>query len=47
MNGEAAPSRSVALFGSSRCVPGDPDWKTARDLGGLIARRGWTLATGG
>lgn len=39
--------RSVALFGTSRSIPDDEDWKTARHLGRHIAEHGWTLVCGG
>jgi uncharacterized protein (TIGR00730 family) len=37
----------VAVFGGSRCAPGEPDWEVALELGRGIAAAGWTLVTGG
>ncbi len=44
-----APRRrpQVAVFGSARLRPGDPEFAEARRLGELIAGAGWTLCTGG
>jgi uncharacterized protein (TIGR00730 family) len=43
----AAPSPRVAVFGSARLQPDDPEYAEARRAGELIARAGWTLCTGG
>lgn len=47
-----APSRrghppQVAVFGSARLLPDDPEYARTRRLGELIAGAGWTLCTGG
>jgi uncharacterized protein (TIGR00730 family) len=44
-----APRRrpQVAVFGSARLRPGDPEYAEAHRLGELIAGAGWTLCTGG
>lgn len=41
----AAPT--VAVFGSARLEPGDAEYEEIRVLGGLLARAGWTVSTGG
>ncbi len=46
MSPAAAPVR-VAVFGSARLLPEDPEYAEARRAGELIARKGWTLCTGG
>ena len=46
MSPAAAPPR-VAVFGSARLLPDDPEYHEARRTGELIARAGWTLCTGG
>jgi len=38
---------NIAVFGSARPQPGDPDYETAYQLGRLIAQAGHTLLTGG
>jgi uncharacterized protein (TIGR00730 family) len=45
----APPGRppQVAVFGSARLRPADPEYADARRLGELIARAGWTVCTGG
>lgn len=45
MNGR--PRRQVAVFGSARLRPPDPEYAEARRLGELIAREGWSVCTGG
>jgi uncharacterized protein (TIGR00725 family) len=45
MTGSRPPQ--VAVFGSARLRPGDPEYAEARDLGGLLASAGWTICTGG
>jgi uncharacterized protein (TIGR00725 family) len=37
----------VAVFGSARLRPGDPERAETRRLGELLARAGWTVCTGG
>ena len=37
----------VAVFGSARLRPGDPEYGGARRLGELLAGAGWTVCTGG
>jgi uncharacterized protein (TIGR00730 family) len=37
----------VAVFGAAFLPEDSPAYATARELGGLIAGRGWTVATGG
>ncbi len=39
--------RVVAVFGSSRIAPDDPDYHQAERLGRLLGDAGWTVATGG
>ena len=43
----AAARPRVAVFGSARLLPDDPEYHEARRTGELIARAGWTLCTGG
>ncbi len=38
---------SVAVFGSSEPAPDSPLYRTARETGGLLADRGFTVITGG
>ena len=40
-------TKGVVLFASARTRPGTPRYVQARELGGLIARRGLPLITGG
>ena len=37
----------ITVFGSGKPRPGDPDYAAAQELGGLIARAGHTVLTGG
>lgn len=37
----------IAVFGSSRVLPSDPEWDQAVELGRLLALAGATIATGG
>jgi uncharacterized protein (TIGR00730 family) len=39
--------RGVSVFGSARVPPGSPEYELARDLGGRLARAGFTVITGG
>jgi len=39
--------RVVAVFGSSRIGPDDPEYAVAEHLGRLLGNKGWTVATGG
>ena len=41
------PVPVVAVFGSSRTVPGSPEWEQAEAWGGAIARAGFAVASGG
>ncbi len=41
------PSPVVTVFGSSRPAPGSERYETARRLGELLARAGFSVATGG
>lgn len=47
----AAPAarqrRIVTIFGSARCVPGDPLYLLAYELGFACAQRGWVVRNGG
>lgn len=40
-------SRSVAVFGSSEPLPGDPLYEEGREVGRLLAGDGWRIVTGG
>lgn len=37
----------VSIFGSTRAVLSDPYYKQAKELGGLLAKNGYTVITGG
>ena len=37
----------VSVFGGSAPRPGTPAYESARQMGALLARAGWTVATGG
>jgi len=37
----------IAVFGSARTPPGDPEYEQARELGRLLGERGYTVVTGG
>jgi uncharacterized protein (TIGR00730 family) len=37
----------VAIFGAAFLPEDGPAYKSARELGGLLAKKGWTVATGG
>jgi uncharacterized protein (TIGR00730 family) len=37
----------VSIFGSARTKPSRPEYKLAREVGGILARRGITVITGG
>lgn len=39
--------RTIAVFGSSRCAEESPPYREARELGGLLARAGYTVLSGG
>ena len=45
MNEENAPL--ITVFGSSRSIPDDPDYKEGVRLGALLAGRGFRVCTGG
>jgi uncharacterized protein (TIGR00730 family) len=40
-------NRSVVVFGSSRSLPGDPNYRLAHELGMALARRGADVRCGG
>jgi uncharacterized protein (TIGR00730 family) len=40
-------NRSVVVFGSSRSLPGDPNYRLAHELGMALARRGAEVRCGG
>jgi uncharacterized protein (TIGR00730 family) len=50
-NGETSPiigsEKIIAVFGAAFLTENGPEYRTAYDLGGEIARRGWTVASGG
>lgn len=39
--------KEVTIFGSARAMPDDPAYKTARELGALLGKDGYTVITGG
>jgi len=39
--------RIVTIFGGSRCVEGDPEYREAERVGQLLAEAGFTICTGG
>ncbi len=41
------PKHTVSIFGSSRPVPGDPEYAIARETGEQIALAGFTVCNGG
>ena len=43
----ATLSRGIAIFGSARTKPGDPDYKAAQETGALFAAQGYAVITGG
>jgi uncharacterized protein (TIGR00730 family) len=43
----AAITNGVAIFGSARTQPDDPDYKAAQETGALFARAGFSVITGG
>ena len=43
----ATLSRGIAIFGSARTKPDDPDYKTAQETGALLAAQGFAVITGG
>ncbi|HTW18670.1 MAG TPA: TIGR00730 family Rossman fold protein [Mycobacteriales bacterium] len=43
----AEAPRAVCVFGSSRTVPGAPEYVAGEQLGGALARDGWAVITGG
>jgi uncharacterized protein (TIGR00730 family) len=44
---EMTRAKVVAVFGGSQTAPGAPIYETAVQLGGELARAGWTVMTGG
>lgn len=40
-------SQTIAVFGASRCEPGDGVWKNGEQLGRLLVERDYRVATGG
>lgn len=43
----ATLSRGIAIFGSARTQPDDPDYKAAQETGALLAAQGFSVITGG
>jgi len=43
----ASLSRAIAVFGSARTQPDDPDYKAAQETGALFAAQGFAVITGG
>jgi uncharacterized protein (TIGR00730 family) len=43
----ATLSRGIAIFGSARTRPDDPDYKAAQETGALFAAQGFAVITGG
>ena len=43
----ATLSRGIAIFGSARSKPDDPDYKAAQETGALLAAQGFAVITGG
>ena len=43
----ATLSRGIAIFGSARTPPDDPDYKAAQETGALLAAQGFAVITGG
>jgi len=43
----ATLSRGIAIFGSARSRPDDPDYKAAQETGALLAAQGFAVITGG
>jgi len=43
----ATLSRGIAVFGSARTKPGDPDYKAAQETAALLAAQGFAVITGG
>jgi uncharacterized protein (TIGR00730 family) len=41
------PDKIVTIFGTARAQPGDPAYESAREVGGLLAQAGFTIANGG
>jgi uncharacterized protein (TIGR00730 family) len=40
-------TNGVAVFGSARTPPDDPEYRAAQETGGLLARAGYSVITGG
>lgn len=43
----ATLTRGIAIFGSARTLPDDPDYKAAQETGALLANEGFAVITGG
>ena len=43
----ATLSRGIAIFGSARTQPDDPDYQAAQETGALLAAKGFAVITGG
>lgn len=43
----ATLTRGIAIFGSARTPPDDPDYKAAQETGALLAKEGFAVITGG
>ena len=44
---EAATTKTVAMFGSARPLPSDRIYKQSKQAAAMLAKAGWTVATGG
>jgi uncharacterized protein (TIGR00730 family) len=44
---ENSEDRIVTIFGGSKCGPNSDEYKVAKELGGRLARAGFTICTGG
>lgn len=47
MNSKTEAQRIVTIFGGARCSPDSAEYKSAFELGGSLARAGFTICTGG
>jgi uncharacterized protein (TIGR00730 family) len=47
MNEIREPGGSIAVFGSSEPIPGEPTYEQAREVGRLLAQAGYRVVTGG
>lgn len=44
---EKAPERIISIFGGSKCKEDSDEYREAKDLGGRLAKAGFTICTGG